>query len=99
MAWAMAGIPEGEKIKALSKKTYEEVCSFADVVLVEADGSKRLPLFLCPNMPISLLFLIFSYIRSSHILEKEELKHGKNKESLHSIRGEYLFYGRQSTSD
>ena len=42
--YAMAGIPEGEKIKALSKKTYEEVCSFADVVLVEADGSKCLPL-------------------------------------------------------
>ncbi len=42
--YAMAGIPEGEKIKALSQKTYEEVCSFADVVLVEADGSKRLPL-------------------------------------------------------
>lgn len=42
--YAMAGIPEGEKIKALSRKTYEEVCSFADVVLVEADGSKRLPL-------------------------------------------------------
>ena len=42
--YAMAGIPEGEKIKALSRKTYEAVCSFADVVLVEADGSKRLPL-------------------------------------------------------
>ena len=42
--YAMAGIPEGEKIKALSQKTYEKVCSFADVVLVEADGSKRLPL-------------------------------------------------------
>ena len=42
--YAMAGIPEGEKIKALSQKTYEEVCSFADVVLVEADGSKCLPL-------------------------------------------------------
>ena len=42
--YAMAGIAEGEKIKSLSKKTYEAVCSFADVVLVEADGSKRLPL-------------------------------------------------------
>ena len=42
--YAMAGIPEGGKIKALSRKTYEAVCSFADVVLVEADGSKRLPL-------------------------------------------------------
>lgn len=42
--YAMAGIPEGGKIKALSRKTYEAVCSFADVVLVEADGSKQLPL-------------------------------------------------------
>ena len=42
--YAMAGIPEGEKIKALSRKTYEAVCAFADVVLVEADGSKMLPL-------------------------------------------------------
>ncbi len=42
--YAMAGIAEGEKIKALSKKTFELVCTVADVVLVEADGSKRLPL-------------------------------------------------------
>lgn len=42
--YVMAGIPEGEKIKALSQETYEKVCACADVVLVEADGSKRLPL-------------------------------------------------------
>ena len=42
--YAMAGIAEGEKIKALSPATFEAVCSFADVVLVEADGSKGLPL-------------------------------------------------------
>lgn len=42
--YAMAGIPEGEKIKALSRETYEAVCPHADVVLVEADGSKRMPL-------------------------------------------------------
>lgn len=42
--YAMAGIPEKEKIKALSKETYKAVCAHADVVLVEADGSKRLPL-------------------------------------------------------
>ena len=42
--YAMAGIPEGEKIRALSKETFDAVCSCADVVLVEADGSKHLPL-------------------------------------------------------
>jgi xanthine dehydrogenase accessory factor len=42
--YSMAGIAEGEKIKALSPATFEAVCSFADVVLVEADGSKGLPL-------------------------------------------------------
>lgn len=42
--FAMAGIPGGEKIKALSNKTYDTVCAHADVVLVEADGSKKLPL-------------------------------------------------------
>ena len=42
--YAMAGIPQGEKIKALSKETFDTVCAAADVVLVEADGSKRLPL-------------------------------------------------------
>lgn len=42
--YAMAGIPEGEKIKVLSKKTFEMVCANADVILVEADGSRRLPL-------------------------------------------------------
>lgn len=42
--YAMAGIRDGEKIKALSKETYAVVCAYADVVLVEADGSKQLPL-------------------------------------------------------
>lgn len=42
--YAMAGLPDGEKIKPLSKETFDAVCACADVVLVEADGSKRLPL-------------------------------------------------------
>ena len=42
--YAMAGIPDGEKIKPLSKETFDAVCAWADVVLVEADGSRRLPL-------------------------------------------------------
>ena len=42
--YVMAGIAENEKIKALSHETYEAVCAHADVVLVEADGSKQLPL-------------------------------------------------------
>lgn len=42
--YVMAGIPEGEKIKALSRNTFERVCAHADVVLVEADGSKHMPL-------------------------------------------------------
>ena len=41
---AMAGIPDGAKIKALSKETFDLAASHADVVLVEADGSKMLPL-------------------------------------------------------
>lgn len=40
----MAGKPEGIKFTALSKETFDTVCACADVVLVEADGSKRLPL-------------------------------------------------------
>ena len=42
--YAMAGVPEGEKIKSLSQDTFDAVCACANVVLVEADGSKRLPL-------------------------------------------------------
>ena len=42
--YAMAGVPEGQKIKALSKETFDKLCVFADVILVEADGSKGLPL-------------------------------------------------------
>ena len=42
--YAMAGIPDGAKIQALSKETFDAVCPHADVVLVEADGSKMLPL-------------------------------------------------------
>jgi xanthine dehydrogenase accessory factor len=42
--YVMAGIPEGIKLKALSEETYAAVCAHADVVLVEADGSRRMPL-------------------------------------------------------
>ena len=42
--YAMAGLPEGEKICALSPDTFAAVSSAADVTLVEADGSKGLPL-------------------------------------------------------
>ena len=42
--YAMAGIPDGHKITSLSINTYEKVCQYADVVLIEADGSKRMPL-------------------------------------------------------
>ena len=42
--YAMAGIPAGEKIRALSPQTFRAVSSRADVVLVEADGSKHMPL-------------------------------------------------------
>ena len=42
--YAMAGIPAGEKIRALSTETFRTVCTHADVVLVEADGSKHMPL-------------------------------------------------------
>ena len=40
----MAGIPDGVKLKALSRETFEAVRDHADVVLVEADGSRMLPL-------------------------------------------------------
>ncbi len=42
--YAMAGIPEDIKFTALSEETYAAVCAHADVVLVEADGSKHMPL-------------------------------------------------------
>ena len=42
--YVMAGVPVGEKIKALSRETFDAVCAHADVVLVEADGSKHMPL-------------------------------------------------------
>ena len=42
--YVMAGIPEGEKIRSLSSEIYERVCSYADVVLLEADGSSRKPI-------------------------------------------------------
>ncbi len=51
--YAMAGIQEGVKIKELSEKTYKKVCEHADVVLIEADGSKHMPLkFPGDNEPV-----------------------------------------------
>ena len=42
MSWQ--AFRRAKKIKPLSKETFASVCSYADVVLVEADGSKCLPL-------------------------------------------------------
>ena len=42
--YVMAGLPAGEKIQPLSAKTYLAVCEAAEEVLVEADGSKHMPL-------------------------------------------------------
>lgn len=42
--YVMAGIRQGEKIGPLSWETYEKVCQHADMVLIEADGSKHMPL-------------------------------------------------------
>ena len=42
--YAMAGTACGEKIAALPEKVYLAVCEYADAVLVEADGSKHMPL-------------------------------------------------------
>lgn len=42
--YVMAGIPEGVKFRGLSPETFRAVCAHADVVLVEADGSKHMPL-------------------------------------------------------
>ena len=40
----MAGIPAGIKFRSLSPETFRTVSAHADVVLVEADGSKHMPL-------------------------------------------------------
>lgn len=51
--YVMAGNAEGEKIKGLSQETFRAVCHRADVVLVEADGSKGLPLkYPCATEPV-----------------------------------------------
>lgn len=51
--YAMAGIPTGEKIRPLSPGTYEAVCRHADIVLVEADGTRHMPLkFPAPHEPV-----------------------------------------------
>ena len=42
--WAMAGSDHGEKMGPLTMETYLAACAHADVVLVEADGSKHMPL-------------------------------------------------------
>lgn len=42
--YVMAGLPAGKRIQELSAETYKKVCRHADVVLVEADGSNRLPM-------------------------------------------------------
>ncbi|MBO7251415.1 MAG: putative selenium-dependent hydroxylase accessory protein YqeC [Oscillospiraceae bacterium] len=42
--YVFAGVPDGLKIKGLPEAVYTAVCDIADVVLVEADGSKHMPL-------------------------------------------------------
>ncbi|MDD7738600.1 MAG: selenium cofactor biosynthesis protein YqeC [Fusicatenibacter sp.] len=42
--YVMAGVQEKEKIRALPLEVYEKVCSHADIVLIEADGSRHMPI-------------------------------------------------------
>lgn len=42
--YVMAGRDYGEKIQSLAEDTYKKVCEYADAVLVEADGSKHMPI-------------------------------------------------------
>ena len=42
--YVFAGVPEEPKLNALPAAVYEKVCAAADVVLVEADGSRHMPL-------------------------------------------------------
>lgn len=42
--YVMAGNPRGVQIRALSKETFDAVSACADITLVEADGSRQLPL-------------------------------------------------------
>jgi xanthine dehydrogenase accessory factor len=43
--YVMAGrAAKNHKIQALSDATYQAVCPYADIVLIEADGSKRMPI-------------------------------------------------------
>lgn len=51
--YVMAGVRENQKIRALSVETYYKVCQRADVVLIEADGSKHMPIkFPAPHEPV-----------------------------------------------
>lgn len=51
--YAMAGVAEGIKIRALPQTVYHRVCRAAEEVLVEADGSRQLPLKVPgPNEPV-----------------------------------------------
>lgn len=51
--YVMAGIPEKEKIRSLPFSVYKEVSAHADVTIVEADGSKHMPLkFPNKNEPV-----------------------------------------------
>ena len=42
--YVMAGNPRGVQIRALSEETFDAVSACADITLVEADGSRQLPL-------------------------------------------------------
>lgn len=42
--YVMAGISVGEKISELPYETYKKVCEHADIVLIEADGSRHMPI-------------------------------------------------------
>lgn len=53
VGYAMAGVADGEKIGPLPEAVYLEVCQYADMVLVEADGSRQLPVkYPAPHEPV-----------------------------------------------
>lgn len=79
--YVMAGIQEGSKIKALSYDTYMEVCQHADVVLIEADGSKQMPLkFPNENEPV-----IYDHVDEILVVTSLLALDHKAKECVHRL--------------
>ena len=79
--YAFVGTQDKQKLSALSMDTFNKVIPYADIVLIEADGSRQLPLKICNETePV-----VYPQVDEIHVITNLKAVGKKASEVVHRI--------------